>query len=494
MKRLNFFIFRSFIGPFVVTFGIALFFLIMQFLWKYVDDLMGKGLQISVLLELLFYVSATLIPLALPLAVLFSSIMTFGNLAENNELTALKSSGMSLFKVMRPMLVIISIAAFFFSNYILPIANLKYRTIIFNIQEKKPTFALTEGIFYNDIEGYSIRADHKVDRTGELRGLLIYENVTVGGKIIRAKRGEMLKSENDRYLLLRLEEGAMYEEVGPDNFQKARFPYRKSFFKEAIMKFDMSDFNMPEEDEDLFKRDYDMMNFMQLDYAIDSLYVLQDSVVGQFTKNVEKSLTILNPNLYKKDSTKQRSDTLADLNNDRSKVKIIDTLIHLDSLHGSELQQAQTAAQTSIRNTKEGLIYPQTLYADARQSNFVDYKASWHKKFTLSFAIIVLFFIGAPLGAIIKKGGLGAPLVFATLFFILYYILTISGENMVETEYISPLAGIWLSSIILTPLGIWLTYKAANDSALFDWDAYRRIFSNLSRKNHGSDEDSTTLQ
>jgi len=198
VKRLNIFIIKSFVGPFVITFFIAMFFLVMQFLWKYVDDLMGKGLELSIILELLFYVSATLIPLALPLAVLFSSIMTFGNIAEKNELTALKSTGLSLFRIMRPMLIfiiILSASAFYFSNYVLPIANLKWRTIIYNIQQKKPTFGITEGIFYDDIEGYSIKVEEKNDNTGELVDVLIYEVGKNGqGKTIIAERGEMLKS------------------------------------------------------------------------------------------------------------------------------------------------------------------------------------------------------------------------------------------------------------------------------------------------------------
>lgn len=485
MKKLSFFIFRSFIGPFIITFGIAMFFLIMQFLWKYVDDLMGKGLELSILFELLFYVSAVLIPLALPLAVLFSSIMTFGNLAEKNELTALKSSGMSLFRVMRPMfffMIILSLGAFYFTNYILPIANLKQRAIIFNIQEKKPTFALTEGVFYNEIDGYSIRCDRKNDNTGQLEGVLIYEDKLIGGKTIRAKKGEMLKSDEDRYLLLRLENGSMYESVGPSNVEKSRFPFQKSFFAEAVIKFDMSDFKMQEEDEDLFKRDYDMMNFIQLDYALDSLYVIQDSILEQFNKTIDSRILILDDHFFEDGKPLfPPSTSLEDPNRNNAEIHPVDTIIFLDSLHASELAQANAAAQANIRGSKD-IAYSQVLYKQARDGSYINFKTSWHKKFTLSIAVIVLFFIGAPLGAIIKKGGLGAPLVFATLFFILYYVLTISGENMIETRTLSPVSGSWLSSIVLAPLGVWLTYKAANDSALFDREAYKRIFSKFRTK------------
>jgi lipopolysaccharide export system permease protein len=480
MKRLHFFIIQSFIGPFIITFGIAMFFLVMQFLWKYIDDFMGKGLEMTVMFELLFYVSATLIPLALPLAVLFSSIMTFGNLAEHNELTALKSAGMSLSKVMRPMLIFIfmlSVGAFYFSNYVLPIANLKWRALIWNIQEKKPTFSLTPKIFYNEIDGYSIRVDKKNDNTAELEGVLIYENnMVTGGKVIRAKEGEMLKSENERYLLIRLMDGAIYENIGNQKYANAQHPYQKSKFEEAIMKLDMSGFQMEEESEDLFARDYEMMNFRQLDYALDSLYKKADTVQIHFEASVLRRFVILDTAFNKALPT----DSIQGVNGELEAFTLVDTVIYLDSLHSSEMNMALAAAQANIRNYKD-ISYTSVMVHGAMNSTFIDYKAAWHKKFTLSFAILVLFFIGAPLGAIVKKGGLGTPLVFATLFFLFYYILTITGENMVESEVISPAWGMWLSSVVLAPLGIFLTYKAANDSALFDWEAYKRFFSKFKR-------------
>ena len=476
MKRLTIFIIRSFTGPFLITFFIAMFFLVMQFFWKYVDDLMGKGLEVSILLELLFYVSATLIPLALPLAVLFSSIMTFGNLAEKNELTALKSSGLSLFRIMRPMLIFIvmlSASAFYFSNYILPVANLKWRTIIYNIQQKKPTFGITEGIFYTDIDGYAIKVEEKNDNTGELKDILIYETSSDGlGKTIKAERGEMLKSENEdtastsNFLLLKLVNGSMYEELQASARNKADAPFQKSFFQEAIIKFDLSGFDMKEESEDLFKRDFEMMNFVQLGVALDSLDRLNDTLALEFQTNIERQILVINPDFERKDTV--------EIEDAESMVKL-DTLIQVSDLKKMEHNSALLAAQAKIRATKD-LIYTQTIIRNGRESSLRDYRAAWHKKFTLSFAILVLFFIGAPLGAIIRKGGLGAPLVFAVLFFLLYYILMISGENMVESDAITVWKGMWLSAFILTPIGIFLTYKAANDSALFDRDAYKKMF------------------
>ena len=458
-----------------------MFFLVMQFFWKYIDDLMGKGLEVSVMLELLFYVSATLIPLALPLAVLFSSIMTFGNLAEHNELTALKSAGLSLMKVMRPMFIFVlflSASAFYFTNYLLPIANYKWRTIIYDIQEKKPTFSITEGVFYNDIDGYSIRVDEKNDNTGELAGVLIYENQDgPQGKTIKAKKGQMLKSENDRYLLLKLESGAMYEKLAPAQIQEDQFPFQKTFFEEAIIKFDLSGFQMQESNEDLFKREYEMLNVIQLSEAIDSLQLKFQKSRGDFSKTVKDKFVILNDN-YGLDTAGIDSVKLKMIIN----LEPVDSIIHIDSIHATEKKVALTAAQSEIRSIKD-MLFGQITFKNAQKREIELFITARHKKFTLSAAILVLFFIGAPLGAIIKKGGLGTPLVFATLFFLLYYILTVMGENMVDSGFITPWKGMWLSTMILTPLGAFLTYKAANDSAIFDLEAYKKFFKRLFGKN-----------
>lgn len=449
----------------------------MQFLWKYIDDLIGKGLELSVLLELMFYVSATLIPLALPLAVLFSSIMTYGNLAEHNELTALKSAGVSLMKVMRPMfifVVMLSVGAFYFSNYLLPVANYKWRTIIYDIQQKKPTFGITPGIFYDDIEGYSIRVDKKDDATGYLEGILIYEYADYySGKTIKAKSGEMLKSENDRFLILKLNSGSMYEKLPVGQFQNDRYPYQKTFFEEAIIKFDLSGFQLQESNEDLFKRDFEMMNFIQLDKTIDSLYMKFNKGADDFSNVLLRHMIAFNDMLLPPDTL--NDSTKANLVPD---IEIVDTIMNFNKMHNSEISAALTGAQDQMRSRKD-MVLGQLNYQDSQKFTINQFITALHKKFTLSFAVLVLFFIGAPLGAIIKKGGLGAPLVFATLFFLLYYILTIMGENFVESGFLVPWKGMWLSSAILTPLGIFLTYKAANDSALFDIDAYKKYFRKL---------------
>lgn len=464
-----------------MTFFIAMFFLVMQFLWKYIDDLIGKGLEISILLKLMFYVSATLIPLALPLAVLFSSIMTYGNLAEHNELTALKASGLSLMKVMRPMLffvVFLSLGAFYFNNYLLPVANYKWRAIIYDIQEKKPTFGITEGVFYNDIENYSIRVDKKNNDTGHLEGVLIYAYSDVFvTKTIKAKSGDMLKSDDDRYLMLKLNEGAMYEKIGPSQIQRDKYPFQKSFFSEAIIKFDLSGFQLDQSDEDLFKRDYEMFNFMQLQGAIDTMEAEMTQIRYDFQKTLANQIVILNDGF--------QPDSVADSTGKMviPDIEPIDSIIRIDEMSESQHSAALNFAQVEIRSTKD-MIYGQLKLRESQANHVLQHKATWHKKFTLSVAVLVLFFVGAPLGAIIKKGGLGTPLVFATLFFLLYYVLTIMGENMVDSGFMTPWKGMWISTFILAPLGAFLTYKAANDSALFDRDVYKKYFSKLFKRSN----------
>jgi len=448
----------------------------MQFVWKYIDDIMGKGVDFYVVLKLLFFTSANLIPLALPIAVLFSSIMTMGNLAESNELTSMKSSGMSLFKVMKPMLTLVmflAVGTFYFSNYVLPIANLKQRTLIYDLQSKDPTFAITEGVF-NRINDTSIKVDNKDEETGELFGLLIYEK---NGKIVKAEKGELLKSEDEHFLLLKLFNGSMYENDKLDFNSKAKYPYRKSFFKETIVKFDMSGFALQTSDEDLFKREYQMMNYQQLGVAIDSFALSNDSINQSFQSSLLSQTVIYNTEAFAEfEETSLETNSKNNLNIPKKATAIF----YLDSLNTADLNSALTTTQNKIRAKKDYITMSRQLRL-MREEDLSEYKTEWHRKFSLSFALIVLFFIGAPLGAIIKKGGLGAPLIFAVLFFLLYYILSITGENMIESNSMTPVIGMWMSSLILSPIGLFLTYKAANDSSLFDLDAYKRMVKKLTR-------------
>ena len=456
-----------------MTFTIAMVFLIMQFLWKYVDDIMGKDVGMMIIFKLLFYTSANIIPMALPIAILFSSIMTMGNLAESNELTAMKSSGMPLFRIMRPMLVfvvLLSCGTFYFSNYILPIANLKQRALIYDLQQKKPTLAIPEGVFYNDIKDLSIKVDRKDKETGELYGVLIYTGSPL--KTIRAERGEMIYSANKQYLFLKLSNGSIYEESKLEFDKKVKYPYRKSFFKESLAKFDLSEFNLKESDENLYKREYEMMNFIQLSAVLDTMREDNNSINIDFRQNIVHSLFVLD----------QGEDTLIKPNIDlKERQTTLDTVISLDKLDKGIYAKAIRLAQVNIRSRKDyAHIFVRKI--EGRKEILTEYKTAWHQKFTLSFAVIVLFFVGAPLGAIVKKGGLGLPLVLAVLLFLFYYIISITGENLVESKVLSPFSGMWLSSFFLVPIGLFLTYKAANESSMFDITVYKKLLQKLKIK------------
>ncbi|MFD1551973.1 permease [Putridiphycobacter roseus] len=480
MKKIYYFILKSFIGPFVVTFTIAMVFLIMQFLWKYVDDIMGKDVGMLVILKLLFYTSANIIPMALPIAILFSSIMTMGNLAETNELTAMKSSGISLFRMMRPMVVFvvfIAIGTFYFSNYILPIANLKQRALIYDLQQKKTTFYIPEGIFYNDIDGLSLKVDSKDEETGVLNGVLIYTNNPA--RTIRSERGEMIFSDNNDYLFLKLSNGAIYEESSFMAQKNDPYPYSKTFFKETILKFDFSNFNLQKTDENLYKRDFEMMNFLQLDRKLDTIIIDFDSIKYEFKKRVKNEVFVLDDRLNVPTKFVTRDTALAEENmvNDR----IIDSIFTIQEMSDLSYSQALKLAQVNIRARKD-FSYNFLLRSKGRNQMINDYKVAWHQKFTLSFAVIVLFFVGAPLGAIVKKGGLGLPLILATVLFLFYYIITITGENLVESNVLTPFYGIWLSAFFLVPVGVFLSIQSANESALFDVEVYKQFFKKFKSK------------
>ena len=268
MKKLHLFIIKSFIGPFIFTFLIAIFLLLMQFLWKYIDDLVGKGLDFIIIAKLLFYAAARFVPMALPISILLSSIMTFGNIAEKNELMAIKSAGVSLRKCMTPLLafiIVISISSFLFSNYFMPYANLKAGSLLYDIRKQKPALNIKEGMFYNELSGYSIKIDKKLENGIDLEGVMIYDHTSEQGndKVIVAEKGQMYLSENENYFIISLENGYSYYEMNI-NKKKEKRPLQRSQFKQDILRFDMSDFGMKRTSEELYRNHYGMMNNQQL--------------------------------------------------------------------------------------------------------------------------------------------------------------------------------------------------------------------------------------
>ena len=457
---------RSYLGPFVLTFFIVLFIFLMQFVWKYIDDFVGKGLDSLVIAELLFYASANLVPMSLPLAILLSSIMTMGSMAEHYELVAMKSSGLSLFKILRPLILfiaLVALGAFYFNNTISPYANLKFKSLLWDVTKKKPSMELKEGVFYNGIDGYSIRVSSKDKESNRLYDVLIYQHdkESPGNRrVIRAEEGEMIKSPRGQDLMLHLLNGVSYDEIVSSDKEAA--PHTKNRFEEDFITMDLSDFNLQRSDEDLWKSHMKMLSMGQLRLVIDSLYDQNEKRKQEFARYMQRSITVM-------DSSKR--------------VAFIDTAsnyVRMEDLDLNEKRQAINVATNITRNAKNYMNR-----TTEEQSSRVEYinkhKVEWHRKLTLSFACIILFFIGAPLGAIIKKGGLGFPVIFSVIFFLVFHISSISGEKMVGSGKLLPYQGMWMSSIILLPIAIFLTYTAAKDAALFDRDMYARSWERLAK-------------
>lgn len=470
VKKLNLLILKSYIGPFVLTFFISLFILVMQFLWKYIDDLVGKGLEWHVVAQLLFYASATFVPLALPLAILLSSLMTFGNFGERYELVAMKSAGISLSTIMRPLIVlsvIISIGAFFFSNNILPISNLKFKSILYDVRQQKLALNIREGIFYNDIEGYVMRVGNK-EANGIIRDVIIYDHTARSGNtnVTKAEWGKMIQSADGSFLELTLYNGYNYDEK-LDRLNDTKRPFQRTYFAEQYRKFDLSDFRMMRTDENLFRNHYAMLNLKQLELSTDSLRKELAVKNTNFSKATLISLTY-----HEQLDSLKKADTL---------INVKERLLALTKSTKEEKTQILDRAISATRNQKNAAEYESN---DTREREILirKHEVEWHLKFTLSFACLVLFFVGAPFGAIIRKGGLGLPLVVAVIFFVIYHVLSMTGKKSVIAGTLDPVLGMWLSSLVLMPLGILFTYKASNDSPLFDIDVWQRTIKRFTGK------------
>ena len=470
MKKLYVYMLKSYFGPFIFTFFIALFILLLQFLWKYVDDLVGKGLEWYVIAKLLFYASSTFVPLALPLAILLSSIMTFGNLGENYELVAIKSAGISLRKAMKPLVyvaVLTSIGAFLFSNYVLPVANLKFGALLYDIRQQKLAFDLTEGVYEHDLNNYVIRIGKKAKDNKTIYDVQIYDHTAKRGniKVTTAKRGIMELTPDKKNVIFILYDGYTYAEIIDQKKHEKTRPFERMKFSEEKLTFDLSEFKLNRTNEQLFKSHYSMLNIKQLDKAIDSL-----------SKYRIKRMDFFKKKFIRTDKFLVKNDTLLDTLLIRADTMKIDTLKY--PLLANFDKEAQLAiiqnAQDKARNAEED-AYNNRNEMENRIQVLAKHEVAWHQKFRLSFACLIFFFIGAPLGAIIRKGGLGLPVVVSVLFFVLYHVVTMMGEKAVKTGEMDVVTGIWLSTFLILPIGLFLTYKATTDAPLLDAESWKRI-------------------
>jgi lipopolysaccharide export system permease protein len=462
IKKLDKLIVSAFVGPFVATFFITLFVLVLQVFWLYIDDMVGKGLDLEIVGLFILYVAATLVPLALPLAVLLSSIMTFGNLGETFELVAIKSAGISLLRFMRPLFfltLIICVVAFLFNNYIIPVAQLKMQTMKSDIIFKKPAFDIKEGVFYDKIEGYVIKIGKKEKDGSTIKNIIIYEqNYNLQDNIIIANSGKMTVTPNN-LLEFNLHDGWIYQERG--NHLSANTEFMRMGFKDYKKVLDLSSFNLSKSDENQYKGNYQMLDMRQLQKNIDSLKKA-DNLFKEKNENEISPFIIFNKYL---DSTWSHVKVAA-INKSTPFIETLPDTVRKDVIQHS----------MSVANSIKTLQEPTLITYENEQKDLRLHLIAWHDKITMSIICLVLFLIGAPLGSIIRKGGIGLPLVFAVIFFVVFFLLNGYGEKFAKQEVLKPFAGKWLASIALFPVGIFLTYKALNDSQLFNKEFYFRLF------------------
>jgi len=526
VKKLHVFLLKSYFGPFVLTLFITMFILLMQFIWKYIDEIAGKGLEWYVMAELLMHVSARLVPMALPLAVLLSSIMTFGNLGEHFELTAVKSAGVSLQHFMKPLIVFVvmlSIAAFFYSNRVIPYSNLKVGAILYDLKDMKPEMQIKAGAFYKGIDGFIIKTARKNNETGVMYDLMIYDHRKERGNqsVTVADSGSMRMTPDKSQLILTLYHGATYEERPESNKGRnydPEYPHQRHFFEQQQQVFELSGFELRRSNEALFKDHFQMMNLTQLEDRVDTLTKEFNYVAHNFAERTLKRNLFQRDRLVEKEKlpapqtpkpTKVNKKTR---NNQRNPIASSDSVLQqkasntepeenptalkkytMDSLmakvkvknHLEVIQQALTYArnaQNAINGKKKTFKY--------KQEHIRRHQIEWHRKFALSFACLVFFFIGAPFGAIVRKGGLGTPVIISVLFFIVYYIISISSEKFAREGILTPFLGMWMSTFILFPIGIFLTYKATTDSVILNTDTYinfiKKQFNKLIKKKEQS--------
>jgi lipopolysaccharide export system permease protein len=606
-KKLDLLIVKAFIGPFIATFFITLFVLVLQFFWLYIDDVVGKGIDIVTVGQLIFYLSATLVPLALPLAVLLSSIMTLGNLGETFELIAIKAAGISLLRFMRPLFfvsLILTILAFFFNNNILPICNLRMNTIKYDIIVTKPAFDIKEGVFYDRIEGFVIKIGKKEKDGSTIRNVVIYEqNGGQTDNVIIADSGQMIVTPDKQSLEFILKSGTRYQEQGnntPGGSQLTRMSFKQ--YKKVM---DLSSFRMNKTDDSTFKHNYQMLTLNQLTRSIDSIEKINAGYVAKAGKDINlymKFAAMLDTTGWEaaeKDTSRSKylmpvgwaTDSLRKAwttahhrrdSVDKAWAALKKTRDSIDQVRAKALAQAQAAqaaaaqasakktppsssanpgtklplqsstvpsnglspgtpsspghptgataqqaiaaanspagatpaprpdipggaamnrladekqppavtlgdlipdslqttvlnqSMTALNSAKVGLDQPVLLYKN-EDNNLRQHEIAWHEKITLAVAVMVMFLIGAPLGSIIRKGGIGLPLVFAVVFFVIFFLLNNFGKKFVKEAVLTPIGGMWMATYVLTPIGLFLTYKAMNDSQLFNKEFYFRI-------------------
>ncbi|MBD1396017.1 LptF/LptG family permease [Pontibacter sp. JH31] len=469
MKKLDKLIIRSFAGPFLLTFAVVEFILLTQYMLKYLDELVGKDLGSEVFAELLFYFSINMAPIALPLAVLLSALMTFGTLGEHHELTAIKTSGIALPRILRPvsfLVVSLAIGAFFFNNYVVPKANLKAYSLLWDIRQKKPSMNFKEGAFYNGLPGYSIKINEKLNDGKSLRDIMIYDHSKGGNNttVILADSGRMYTEHDDNYLVLELFRGQTYVDQNNGGFRNSSEQFVREKFDASKIIFSLSSFNLDRTREELFSDNKMMKDIDQLNSVTDSLRRYKARETAMYAPNVDPFYMYF------------KADTGDVKNGIKFNEKVLEKEKELAPLNVDVLLVASTKARNVKSFTSGYLERVNTLARDAN-----NYEIEIWRKYTQSAAIIIMFLIGAPLGAIIKKGGLGVPVIISIIFFIIMYVLGILGEKWAREGLIPVSVGMWGANAILFPIGLFFLYQARNDSSLLEVDFWRKLMTRLRR-------------
>lgn len=492
MKKLYAYLIKSFIGPFILTFLICIFILLMQFLWKYIDDLVGKGLGNAVIIELMTYAAINLIPMAIPLAVLLASIMTFGNLGERFELLAIKSSGVSLLRIMRPLIVLsvfITIGAFFLANEVVPVANTKFAALLWSVKKQRPEMIIKEGIFSNEIDNFSIKVKDRNQETNALLDIMIYDHRGRKGNtnVIVADSGYLNMSDDKQYMILTLYNGERYEDLKNTSRRKKTYPFSREHFKKQKMVISVKNYNLQRADEKYFKNNYRMLKNRQIDTIVEGLQKKYDEREEMVTKGIRYNKVLDSEVINHFDHDSISIDSLLAITEPIS----FDTAYnHLNKFQRTSiLNTAQRFAQQNQR-----LIMQYESDLNNKRVWINKHWIEWNKKYTFSLACLLFFFIGAPLGAIIRKGGFGMPVVISILMFISYYLISVIGEKVAREGVWKLDVVLWFPTVIFTIIGILLTHQAVTDSILLNNELYnnfiKRFFSfkRWNKKNQQNEE------
>ncbi|MDH5609176.1 MAG: LptF/LptG family permease [Cyclobacteriaceae bacterium] len=515
MRKLDKLILKSFFGPFFLTTLVATFILLIQYLLKYFDDFVGKNLGVAVFGELLFYFSLNMLQVALPLGVLVSSLMTFGNLGEHFELTAIKSAGISLLRAMRPVfyvVLVLTVGAFFFNDYIVPAANLKAYSLLYDIKHQKPALDIKPGVFYHGLPGYTIKAADKLTDNMTLKNVMIYDHTRRDGNrnVILADSSKMYTIYNDKYLKLELFNGTYYSETA-----KAKSyvdDLNRTSFDRLDMVFSLSSFDLNRTKEELFRNNRQMKNLAELTYDIDSM---SQEIRKIRELVVDGGVTYLFLHYKRHNDRKQNIDTVTVKNRETLEASVLPAFLWQDEgiLHSLLADSVSPIRQIEVPHTrkmKKGgyqldsltMADLDSIVSDSRKRSMITqsalnsarnfkvnlsgmkmkrknieeeidrYVIEKFKKYSQAFACIVMFLIGAPLGAIIKKGGLGMPVIVSIFFFIIYYVLTISSEKWAKANMMDGHLAVWVADLVLLPIGLFFLRQARIDARLFDYDFY----------------------